>query len=248
MSNYTAVAAGSNRVKVFDIKSGVTSYTINLESKAEITNVQCPGNSIAVTFKDGCGRIKTNVYNDIKRGVLSYSNIVGNYDVSKPAVKQQTAPQPATYIPPVEVRKPAFDRDVMQDEKVYATDYTDDSNLTPHEYATIKFQEFQHELEMEQLAASLKQPLHMRLLNLYCSLGRGCCYILLVVMCYIQGKHNPYTGHTFFDFIIWSSIIAGTSWLFTRLLYKLLVYIGCPEFILASATVLTTYIYFFTNK
>ena len=80
MSKYSAASDGRGNVKVFCSKSGVTSYTLNKGPKTKINNVQVSGDTLTVTSTDQYGTIKADVYNDINKGIMSYSNIIGRED------------------------------------------------------------------------------------------------------------------------------------------------------------------------
>jgi hypothetical protein len=77
MSKYNASSDGRGNVKVFLADSGVLSYTISKGSKTKINNVQVSGNNLTITSTNEYGVIKTDVYKDIRKGILSYSNIIG---------------------------------------------------------------------------------------------------------------------------------------------------------------------------
>jgi hypothetical protein len=218
MKNYTAVAAGQNRVKVFDVKTGVTSYHINLESRAEITNVQCPGNSIVVTFKDGCGRIKTNTYNDINRGVLSYSNIVGRYEDPKPVVnKPQVVP---STVPVASVQK-------QSNAKYYVEQDNDEQCSVGSDFPS--FEEWKIQQDFEWRSKPLQERFFLRIGELFDVLvdiaGGVSTYTLFAIVCYVFSKQFPYKGHTFFELLGWLSVLLFISWFLTRGTYKIITYI-----------------------
>lgn len=228
MKQYTAVATGLNKVKVFDIKSGVTSYHINLESKAEITNVQCPGNSIAVTFKDGYGRIKTNVYNDIKRGILSYSNTVGSYDVPKPTTAQSTV-----NIPPAPVIQ-QIARTVTQPANENA--YTDDDDESSEDQYNDINADFDSAFERWKYWKDVEwnsKPLHERFLIRtkemldisFDMIGRLSSYILFFITCFYFSKNYSFKGNSVWEAIGWFVALLIISWLATRATYNILTYV-----------------------
>lgn len=77
MSKYSAAPDGKGNVKVFRTDSGVLSYTLNKGAKTKINNVTVSGKTLTVNSTSEHGLIKTDVYKDINKGILSYSNVVG---------------------------------------------------------------------------------------------------------------------------------------------------------------------------
>lgn len=76
LKQLSAAPIGANKISVFDVKTGVTSYSLNLCDSKNITSVLATGEHLTVVYETHDKKTKRSVYN-LAKGVLSYSNIIG---------------------------------------------------------------------------------------------------------------------------------------------------------------------------
>ena len=170
---------------MFDVKSGVTSFHINLDSKAEITGVVVSGNSLSVTLKDGCGQILNKVYNDISKGILSYTSTVGRYQVDN----QKPVTQNITSIPVSINNTPVYKEATKRVERKEIEDAVNDCCDSDYSYSD------EFDVDFDSLTDDWSPPTWKdRITTFIKSANSILIFILFFVAWYHFAKTFPYNG------------------------------------------------------
>jgi len=74
---YSAVIDGKNKINVFDLNSGVRSYSINLGNVMIINGPIVTQDKLTIVVQDSKGKTTGKVYS-LKNGILSYSFTINN--------------------------------------------------------------------------------------------------------------------------------------------------------------------------
>lgn len=69
---YTAILQGRNVLQVFDVTTGIKSYSINLGNVEVINGPIVTNDKVTIVIKYAKGRVEGRVYT-LPRGILSYS-------------------------------------------------------------------------------------------------------------------------------------------------------------------------------
>jgi len=69
---YSAVLTGKNTIKIFDVKKGITTYSLYLGNVEILNGPVVTDNKLTLVVKTNTGRTSGRVYS-LPKGILSYS-------------------------------------------------------------------------------------------------------------------------------------------------------------------------------